>query len=495
MTIRMVNKDGKSVLQIVYKSSPTVRAFRSSSAFYRAIRGPRGSGKSTGCCMEGMRRSRQQAPLWDGIRRTRGLVVRNSYRELMDTTVKTWLDWMPEDIYGKFNYSNMTHRIRYGDVEAEVLFRSADKPSDVKKFLSLEVTWAYVNEAREVPFSIIEGLADCVGRYPSARDGGATWSGVFMDSNSMDDDHWWPKTQRGNHKHWAFFDQPGGLYEDPKTGKFLPNPDAENIENLPGGYDYYLIRASGKTPNHIRVYYCNQFGFTIDGRPVLEEYLDHIHFDPQLLGPPSDFLPIGIGLDFGLTPAAAIGQLLPLSQVTLFDEVVTEGMGAEAFAHVLKAHLNANYAGRTVEIWGDPSGDDRAGTDESTVFQVLRANGIPAKPAPFPVCAPSGRYVDDPALRRDALASPMLRLVDGRPAFRIGPKAKKIRKGLAGGYCYRRIQVAGEDRYEDKPKKNAYSHPCEAAEYLAIGWGLGKELLVDSNKNPVHRPSRAQLDP
>ena len=51
-----------------------------------------------------------------------------------------------------------------------------------------------------------------------------------------------------------------------------------------------------------------------------------------------------------------------------------------------------------------------------------------------------------------------------------------IRKGLQGGFCYRRVQVSGE-RYTDEPDKNEYSHPVEALEYALQGEGEGRQAL------------------
>ena len=56
----------------------TLSAFMHSKAFARFLIGPFGSGKSVVCCMETIRRAKQQAPGPDGIRRTRWLVVRSS---------------------------------------------------------------------------------------------------------------------------------------------------------------------------------------------------------------------------------------------------------------------------------------------------------------------------------------------------------------------------------------------------------------------------------
>ena len=79
----------------------TIGKFMKSEKFYRGIKGPVGSGKSSGCCMEIFRRANEQVPGPNGKKKTRFAIIRNTYRELLDTTAKTWLDWFPEDIFGK----------------------------------------------------------------------------------------------------------------------------------------------------------------------------------------------------------------------------------------------------------------------------------------------------------------------------------------------------------------------------------------------------------
>ena len=62
-------------------------------------------------------------------------MVRNTQPELRTTTIKTWLDWFPEDTFGKFNWAPpFTHRIRKGELDIEVIFLALDKPEDVKKW-------------------------------------------------------------------------------------------------------------------------------------------------------------------------------------------------------------------------------------------------------------------------------------------------------------------------------------------------------------------------
>ena len=68
--------------------------------------------------------------------------------------------------------------------------------------------------------------------------------------------------------------------------------------------------------------------------------------------------------------------------------------------------------------------------------------------------------------------------MDGRPGLLVSPKAKMTRKGLAGGFCYRRMKVAGDERYTDVPDKNHYSHPVEALEYALMGAGEGRGAIT-----------------
>ncbi len=214
-----------NAIDVTYDAPPTVRRFMDSGAFVRAVVGPVGSGKSSGCLVEILARACEQAKGPDGIRRTRFAIIRNTYPELRDTTRKTFAQWIPADL-GRWNEQSFTFHMRFGDVDCEVLFRALDRPEDVKKLLSLELTGAYINEAREIPKSVLDVLQSRVGRYPSKKDGGPTWFGVWMDTNP------WPTTSWGyklfsqdRPEGFELFEQPGGRAAN-----------AENVENLPPGY-------------------------------------------------------------------------------------------------------------------------------------------------------------------------------------------------------------------------------------------------------------------
>jgi hypothetical protein len=75
--------------------------------------------------------------------------------------------------------------------------------------------------------------------------------------------------------------------------------------------------------------------------------------------------------------------------------------------------------------------------------------------------------------RTTALDVLLTKLVGGEPAILVHPRCRVLIRGLAGEYQFRRLQVAGDDRYHDKPHKNAVSHVCEALHYGLLGAGEG----------------------
>ncbi len=442
--------------------------------------GPRNSGKSYGMSRECMMRAVAQRPDNHGIRRVRAAIIRNTYRELEDTTLQTWLRAFPESEFGKFTYHGMIHRIRFDDLEADFIFRSLDRPEDIKKLLSMELSFAWINEAREIySKSLVMGLLDAIGRYPSLEDGGPSWWGIFMDTNPPDTDHWWYRTfEEQRPPNWEFWKQPGALQE--VDGRFVENQAAENISNIVGGFEWYLSRSIAASLDHTRVYYCNQYGFVVDGRPVFPEYHDNLHSSPEILKPVPG-LPIYVGLDFGLTPAALFGQRLSNGRWIWFDELVTEEMGIQRFSELLIPKLN-QYQSWNIKIFGDPAGNTRAQTDEKTCYQILDAAKIKAEPVPSNVFT----------LRREAVATSLRRLIDGKPGLVISPTCKVARKGMAGGYYFKRVQVIGEERYMDEPYKNQYSHVCEAGQYAMLGAGEGDILTKTESFLKMNVPPMRQ---
>lgn len=473
------------MIEFKYKPDGEVlKVFMKDDTFFRGIRGPVGSGKSVACCVEVFRRALMQAKGPDGKRKSRWAIIRNTNPQLRTTTIKTWLDWFPENDWGKFTWSvPYTHMIKKGDIELEVLFLALDRPEDVKKLLSLELTGIWINEAREIPKSIIDACTMRVGRYPSMRDGGPSWTGVIADTNAPEEDHWWPimagevpipdHIPREQAKmlvkpdNWRFFTQPSGMVEvrndAGEIDKYEPNPRAENRKNMMQSYYPNLIQ--GKTKSWIDVYVMNRLGTIQEGKPVYPMFAPDVHVAQEEI-PVAASLPVYVGLDFGLTPSAAIGQKVR-GRWLIQSEIVAVDMGIVRFAEVLRNELASRFAAANeVIIYGDPAGDFRAQTDESTPFHILRGAGLRAFPAP-------SNSVD---LRLEAVSSQLNKMTEGKPAFLIDRRCSMLIKGFEGGYSYKRIEVSGE-RYADKPDKNMYSHVHDALQYLLLGAGEGRALM------------------
>lgn len=436
--------------------------------FFRGLMGPFGSGKSTACIMEILRRAKEQKINIDGKRKSRWAVIRNTYPELRTTTIKSWHQWVPASLGRWVDTGPPTHHIVEGDLDLEVLFIALDRPDDIAKLLSMELTGAWVNEAREVPKAVIDGLTGRVGRYPSVLMGGCSWSGIIADTNPPDTDHWWYKlAEETKPDGWSFFKQPGGR-----------DPGAENVEHLPP--KYYERQIAGKDEDWVKVYVDGQYGFVRDGKPVYPEYRDSLHCQAFDL---VHGWPIYVGIDFGLTPAAVFGQRSPMGQWRWHSELVTEDMGAKRFAELLRQAMHERYPGfHFGAITGDPAGEGRAQTDETTPFQILRAANIQANPAP----------TNDFTKRRESVVACLSRLIDGQPGLMIHPQCVQLRKGMAGGYNYKRIQVSGEERYRDVPDKGMYSHVCEAGQYMLVGAGEARTLV--KRDRPVMRRATAISD-
>ncbi len=92
----------------------------------------------------------------------------------------------------------------------------------------------------------------------------------------------------------------------------------------------------GKNIDWIRCYAEGKYTYVQEGRSVWHEYDDNLMSGETIL---DNSVPIQIGLDFGLTPAAVIGQRLPSGRWQVIDEIVTFDMGLERYGHQLIAEI------------------------------------------------------------------------------------------------------------------------------------------------------------
>jgi len=520
---------------INYIASPTGAKFHASDKVVRGFLGPVGNGKSVTCINEMHRLSVLQEPNCNGIRKTKWAIVRNTYDMLETTTLATFKQWIPEDVCSitlKPMRGDMRYPLSDGtSVEAKFIFLALDRPDDVKKLLSLEVTGVFMNESKELPYAVVKGSRERIGRYPSQIDGytdvydnngkltydapkeldadgnvlfnddrtpqykPCTRKSLLMDTNPPEDDHWWyqlaedgclrsnqtSEAKRAVSEIFDFFRGPSPFLLN--NGEYLDNPKAENIKFLPGGYKYYRDMLAGNTEDHINVMVMGNYGTIKDGKPVYPQYNDRLHCPEKPLGVLED-LPIGLGWDGGLTPTCIIGQQTKRGQLRIIAELVSEDMGVRQFARdIVKPFLQRNFYGIEIAFsYLDPAGKGRGEAEAKSALGILNDEYIddnmdgdilqPLNMGFETEPAPT----NDPTKRIDAVNSYIIKLVDGEPGYLVSRKCPMIRKGKIGGYQYKRMQVSGEARFKDKPDKNKYSHPADAEQYLALGFAGGYVL-------------------
>jgi len=471
----------------VYKALPTAQEFHRSNAFVRGILGPVGGGKTVACIMELYTRALEQKP-HNGVRRSRWALIRNSYPELLSTTIKTFEDWIPRAVCPIRQSTPISGVLKVDlpdgtRVEAEFLFLALDIEDDVKKLKSLELTGAFINEASEIRESVLEMLTSRVDRYPAKNMGGTTWTGIVMDTNPPDTDHWWYRlAETEKPKGYRFWKQPPAMIRiENKEGDvhYVPNDGthgiqrAENIENHNSGFDYYARMVPGKSEEWIKVYVLGQYGSIYTGKPVYAAYNDKVHCAKEELQPYRG-LPLLLGWDFGLTPSCIIMQMSPKGQLRVLDELVSEDMGSDRFSRdVVKPFLTTEkYQGMHFACVGDPAGGARAQSNEVTCFQSLEQNGFPV------VSAPTNDFIP----RKESVDWFLSKLVDGEPGFVLSPTCEVLRRGFLGGYQFRKVRLSGsKDRFTETPEKNEFSHPHDALQYgclhlrkASVSIGLGQ---------------------
>lgn len=467
---------------------PVLNGFLRSRAPMTIIRGPLGSGKTTGAVQRILKQMCEQEPASVGgrlERRTRWLAIRNTYSDLRETTIKDFLGVFGDGQLGRMRWDdppqyNAAFRLEDGThVVGDVIFLALDRPDSVRKLKGYQVTGVWPNEISELDKAVID-MADLRhGRYPSLADGGVrpTWHGMLCDTNSYDTTHWLYKFELAPPEGWEFFIQPGGVRNvaDPDSAPvWEENPAAENLHNLPPGY--YRRGMQGKTDAWVKVMLSNEHGFTVHGKPVHPAFLHSRHVSRSVLeaDPRYELL---LGMDFGRTPAAALLQFWePRGRYVVIGELTSEDMSASLFAPELKRVIDRRWSGFRSRGWGDPAGDAQGQATEDTPIRICRAAGLPIQSAPSNI----------PALRRAAVDNPLMRsCFDGGPGLLVSPNCERVIKALMGGYHYRQLQVSGpEPRYSDTPEKNMDSHIAEALEYGLLGAGEGRAAL---------RPAEPQL--
>ncbi len=459
-------------MNIEYTAAPTLKRFHEDNSFFRGIRGPIGSGKSVACVIEIMSRAMEMAPDARGKRRSRWAIIRNTVAELRDTTLKTFVEWIPEEICKVTKSPRITAKVQQllsdgTALDLEVIFMSMDTPKAVRDLLSLELTGVWFNEARELPLDVITNGLSRVGRFPRATDVPKYWSGGIADTNSPDTFSWWyDRAEKHKPDNWAFFDQPPALLkEEDEAGNisYYPNPAAENIKNHSKKFRYYLDMISGADPEWIAVMICCEYKSLFTGKPVYAPlWNNRFHRSAKSLDILPD-KPLLLAFDFGLTPACLAGQIGGNGQLRILREWVSVDMGLrQLLRDMVLPDLAIQFRNMRYIVTFDPAGTQRSQVDkDDSCAEELARNGLAGTPA----------RTNDFEPRRRAVINRLSYLAGGEAGYLVDPSCETLLAGFNGGYQFELIQKldsSGGKRYHETPAKNIFSHIHDANQYLCL---------------------------
>lgn len=451
-----------------------------------------------------------QMPDSDGVRSATVGVLRDTYRNLYATTMKTWLNWVPREI-GRYVGSDdrpAVHEFEFdapwlpqhkmksggGKCRLRVEWRALGAQSVETTCRGWEIHGAFIDEADTVDDAAPSFLAGRVQRGGELRT--RVTRGVWMAFNKSDTDH--PLYTRcvdeaEDHEanDFGFFDQPPAIL--PGGPPYVINPAAENLENL--NDDYYEKSAKGQPEWYVRRMIRNQWGASVSGEPVFGQLdLDRIFSPVELEPDPGE--EIFIGLDGGGTPAAAIwgrkpnGRRVKYAEVVLTDPLdprgrrILHGVGPKRFTKALGDALHPRFSRcRIIGVWADPSafyGADREQGEFSDLEAVCQNLSLPVLPAPS----------NELGLRHEAVRQLFLEAnaSDGLPQAMINPSCRWSRRGYGGDYKWEARDPKAPGKRLKVQKTNS-SHALEADQYALLG-DQGRAGVVAGRAYDQHRPKQ-----
>ena len=212
---------------------------------------------------------------------------------------------------------------------------------------------------------------------------------------------------------------------------------------------------------------------TFEGKPVYADYNPTVHLSKVSLKPEPG-LPLLIGWDFGLTPAAVLVQLEG-RRLRILKEFVESNGSISKLGPVVWNYIRTNMLtwfhnqDSMILNWIDPAGFQRAQTDERTCAEILRTCGDlkhPEKRIGFRNVRPGPVTWEK---RRKSVEDYLTAIYGEGPGLLISESdCPLIVEGFGGGYRYAENAINIEPT-KIAPLKNKYSHPHDGLQYVAAG--------------------------
>jgi hypothetical protein len=195
-------------------------------------------------------------------------------------------------------------------------------------------------------------------------------------------------------------------------------------------------------------------------------------------------IPVLVGIDNELTPAAVYGQELASGQLRTLAEIPLQGQTIESLGRAMLALEAKRFPDCEFVDVCDPAmlaGED-AGA-ESQRMRIAKILGRPVEPAP----------TNEPDVRRswvnDKIEGPTL--PGGAPSYLADPSCKVLRRGKLQRYYYRKIQ--GTDEL-GSIAKTFEGHAADAEQYMASSCGSAQARKRKSVLAGVREEKRRQAE-
>lgn len=219
------------------------------------------------------------------------------------------------------------------------------------------------------------------------------------------------------------------------------------------------------------------------GKPWYPEFNYQLHVAKSPIIPIPG-RPICRSWDYGLTPAVTFGQVSPKGQLLiLHPELQSVDCGITAHGKIVKSESQVWFPGFSFSDVGDPAGNSRSQTDESSCNDILRDE--------YGINVQAGEVTF--TKRDEALRKLLTTLTpDGQPMILIDPRCEQyVIGGFRGGY--QRKEVGGV--YTDEPDKNMFSHIIDTIQYMACFiFGMTERKPFVNRKQGGIRDDRSRLN-
>ncbi|PPQ39365.1 hypothetical protein SAMN06265338_103210 [Rhodoblastus acidophilus] len=484
-------------------AGPVCAAYIRSCGPIDAITGPSGSGKTVGTvfklirfCVAYMPATKPSEKHPFGLVKVRVTVLRDNYRALYRTTLRSWFQWFPPDYQGSAFFGGQDrparHELRLSTVR-EVDGVRREVPVDItvdffavgdvaieELLKGYETSCGWCNEGDLLAPRVITFLYDRTGRFPSRQElpeGVKLPRMVAVDFNPPPPKHpLWKACTRGSFQEEEADDPLEAALQatakkiegQKKTLNFFHQPSglSPNAENRRGkSFDDYQRAAAVMTEDDKRRFVDGLPGYARDGKPV---YAREFNRSKHIAGGPLAILPgvpLDIGFDQGLSPAAIFSQTSSLGQVRVLRELwLGHGVGYQRFLEALIPLLTGPFRGLPPgNFTADPAGfygADKVVGELAWAEAISAGLGHPIYPAP----------TNEPSARWEAVRLKLRIDIDvTTPGLMIDPCCEMLIEGFEAEYKFPKFKEGAPKAYGDQVVDNDHHNVHDALQYDILG--------------------------